>query len=110
MIAKNYSTDKVDISKGYALFVGGELIVIDSVVFNGSGDSNSGTVQWVADCIADMVAGAPKKLYPECVNSEVNFNDFFIGRRPASKQEELTEKLENAAKELAQYLYESRGK
>ena len=110
MIAKNYSTDKVDISKGYALFVGGELIVIDSVVFNGGGDINSGTVQWVADCIADMVSGAPKKLYPKCVNSEVNFNDFFIVRRPTSKQEELTEKLESAARDLAQYLYESRGK
>ena len=44
---------------GYALFVGGESVIIGDIVFNGCGDQDSGSIQWVMNAIGEMVSGSP---------------------------------------------------
>ena len=60
MSDRNYSTKRVNMEKGgYALFVGGESVIIGDIVFNGCGDQDSGSIQWVMNAIGEMVSGSP---------------------------------------------------
>ncbi|AUR81450.1 coil containing protein [Vibrio phage 1.005.O._10N.286.48.F2] len=105
---KNYSTERVDMTNGgYALFVGGKVCLIGNVKFNGCGDEDSGTIQWVMNSIGEMIAESPSKTIPPDDYRTINFADDYIGEEKTQKQIELEEKLELAANELANYLREA---
>ncbi|WWO62296.1 coil containing protein [Vibrio phage vB_VcM_SY] len=107
-MSNNFNTEKVNMTDGgYALFIGGESIIIGGVKFkgtNGKDCDNEGSVDWVMKSLGEMVSDAHNKIIPENSNDKVNFSGHYIGEERSLMQIELEDKLEEAAINLAKYL------